>query len=74
MTDAPLIVLLALAALVVLGAVVWGLVVLAGRSRQSPGADRLDAALEVLQREIASVRDAEPAEARKPRGRRARRM
>ncbi len=56
MTDAPLIVLLALAALVVLGAVVWGLVVLAGRARQSPGADRLDAALEVLQREIASVR------------------
>jgi DNA recombination protein RmuC len=56
MTGAPLIVLLALAALVVLGAVVWGLVVLAGRARRSPGADRLDAALEVLQREIASVR------------------
>jgi DNA recombination protein RmuC len=56
MTDAPLIVFLALAGLVVLGAVVWGLVVLAGRSRQSPGADRLDAGLEVLQREIASVR------------------
>ena len=57
MTDAPLLVLLALAALVVLGAVVWGLVVLAGRARQSPGADRLDPGLEVLQREIASVRD-----------------
>jgi DNA recombination protein RmuC len=56
MTDAPLIVFLVLAALAVLGAVVWGLVVLAGRSRQSPGADHLDAGLEVLQREIASVR------------------
>ena len=56
MTDAPLIVFLVLAALAVLGAVVWGLVVLAGRARQSPGADHLDAGLEVLQREIASVR------------------
>ena len=57
MTDAPLIVLLALVGLAVLGAVVWGLVVLAGRARQSPGTDLVDARLEVLQRELASVRD-----------------
>jgi DNA recombination protein RmuC len=56
MTDAPLLVLLALAALIVLGAVVWGLVILASRSRRSPD-DRLDPGLEILQREIARVRD-----------------
>ena len=60
MTDAPLLVLLALAGLIVLGAVVWGLVILAGRSRQSPGGDGLGAGLEVLQREIASVRERGP--------------
>jgi DNA recombination protein RmuC len=57
MTDAPLLLILALAALVALGAAVWGLAVLAGRSSgQPPGADRLDAGLAVLQREIESVR------------------
>lgn len=56
MTDAPLLVLLVLAGLIVLGAVVWGLVILAGRSRRSPD-DRLDPGLEILQREIARVRD-----------------
>ena len=56
MTDAPLLALLALAGLIVLGAVVWGLVILAGRSRRSPD-DRLDPGLEILQREIARVRD-----------------
>ena len=58
MTDPILIVFAALAALVILGAVIWGLVALVGRSRQSPGADRVDAVLEVLQREITNVRDA----------------
>jgi DNA recombination protein RmuC len=56
MTEAPLLALLALAGLIVLGAVVWGLVILAGRSRRSPD-DRLDPGLEILQREIARVRD-----------------
>jgi DNA recombination protein RmuC len=56
MTDAPLVLLLALAALVALGAAVWGLAVLIGRTRQPPDADRLDAGLAVLQREIESVR------------------
>jgi len=55
-TDAPLVLLLALAALVALGAAVWGLAVLAGRTRQAPEAERVDAGLAVLQREIESVR------------------
>ena len=56
MTDAALVLLIVLAALVVLAAVVWGVVILAGRSRQSPD-DRLDPGLEILQREIARVRE-----------------
>jgi DNA recombination protein RmuC len=56
MTDAPLVLLLALAALVALGAAVWGLAVLAGRTRQAPESDRVDVGLAVLQREIESVR------------------
>ena len=56
MTDAALVLLIVLAALVVLAAVVWGVVILAGRSRQ-PSDDRLDPGLEILQREIARVRD-----------------
>jgi DNA recombination protein RmuC len=55
-TDAALVLLIVLAALVVLAAVVWGVVILAGRSRQPPD-DRLDPGLEILQREIARVRD-----------------
>jgi DNA recombination protein RmuC len=54
--DAPLVLLLALAVLGALGAAIWGLVVLAGRTRPSPPDDRLDAGLSVLQREIAEVR------------------
>lgn len=56
MTDSSLVLLLALAALVVLGGVVWSFVVLVGRSRQPPGGDRLDAGLSILQGEIESVR------------------
>jgi DNA recombination protein RmuC len=51
MTESAAVVLLALAVVVALGAVVWGLVTLAGRTRQ--GSD----ALAMLQRDIASVRD-----------------
>ena len=56
MTDTALLLLIVLAALIVLAVVVWGVVILAGRSRQSPD-DRLDPGLEILQREIARVRD-----------------
>ncbi len=56
MTDVALVLLIVLAALVVLAVVVWGVVILAGRSRQPPG-DRLDPGLEILQREIARVRE-----------------
>jgi DNA recombination protein RmuC len=55
-TEAPLVLLLALAVLVALGALVWGLALLIGRTRQPPQADRLDAGLAVLQRDIESVR------------------
>ncbi len=51
MTESAVVVLLALAVVVALGAVVWGLVTLAGRTRQ--GSD----ALAMLQRDIAGVRD-----------------
>jgi DNA recombination protein RmuC len=56
MIDAWLALGLALAVLVALGALVWGLAVLAGRTRPAPPGDRLDAGLAVLQREIESVR------------------
>jgi DNA recombination protein RmuC len=57
MTDAPAVILLvALAVVVALGAVVWGVVLLAGRARPAPGGDGLDAGLALLQREIATVR------------------
>jgi DNA recombination protein RmuC len=53
MTDAPAVILLvALAVVVALGAVVWGVVLLAGRARPAPGGD----GLALLQREIATVR------------------
>jgi DNA recombination protein RmuC len=55
MSESPLVLLLALAAIVALGAAIWGVAVLASRSRQAPGAER-DAGFQVLQREIASVR------------------
>jgi DNA recombination protein RmuC len=54
--DGPWVLVLALAALVALGATVWGLVILAGRSRQAPGPDPINAGLAVLQREITDVR------------------
>jgi DNA recombination protein RmuC len=56
MTGVPLVLALGLAALVALAVAVWGLVILGGRSRSAPGADRLDAGLALLQREIESVR------------------
>jgi DNA recombination protein RmuC len=56
MLDSSFVLLLALAALVALGAAVWGLAVLAGRTRPAPDGDRLDAGLNVLQREIETVR------------------
>jgi DNA recombination protein RmuC len=59
MMDTPALLLLALACLVALGAVVWGLVVLTDRRRRGPEIsepDHLQAALGVLQREIESVR------------------
>jgi DNA recombination protein RmuC len=57
MTDGPLTLLVVLAALVALGAAIWSLVILLGRSRQPPvDVDRVDSALAVLQREIAIVR------------------
>ena len=52
MSDTLLLAVLALVGLVALAAAIWGVVVVAGRSRQSSGA-----ALEMLHREIASVRD-----------------
>jgi DNA recombination protein RmuC len=54
--DATLFMVVVLAVVVALGATVWGLVLLAGRSRQAPGPDPVDAALAVLQRDIADVR------------------
>jgi DNA recombination protein RmuC len=54
MTESPLVLLLALAAVVALGAAVWGVAVLASRTRRDPDADRLG--LQVLQREIDNVR------------------
>ena len=51
MTDASL--LLMLAVLVALGAAVWGLVILAGRSGRAPG---VDPGVEFLQRQVESVR------------------
>ena len=48
MTDAPLVLFLALAALIALGAGVWGLALLVGRARET--------GLTVLQRDIESVR------------------
>ena len=56
MSDTLLLAIIALAALVVLAVLVWGVVLLAGRSGREPGAERLETALELLQRDIASVR------------------
>jgi DNA recombination protein RmuC len=56
MSDTLLLAIIALAALVVLAVLVWGVVLLAGRSGRDPGAERLETALELLQRDIASVR------------------
>ena len=56
MSDTLLLAVIALAALVVLAVLVWGVVLLAGRSGRDPGAERLETALELLQRDIASVR------------------
>ena len=57
MTETPLVLILALAALVALGAAIWGLAILAARSSRQPAdADRLDAGLAILQRELESVR------------------
>ena len=56
MSDTLLLAIIALAALVVLAVLVWGVVLLAGRSGRDPGAERLATALELLQRDIASVR------------------
>ena len=56
MSDTLLLAVIALAALVVLAVLVWGVVLLAGRSGRDPGAERLEIALELLQRDIASVR------------------
>jgi DNA recombination protein RmuC len=53
MSDPSLILVVALLAL---AAAVWGLVVLVGRARQPAPPDRLDAVLEVLKRDIDSVR------------------
>jgi DNA recombination protein RmuC len=54
MMDSPVV----LVALVALAATVWGLVLLFSRGRQEPpDAARVDTALAVLQREIATVRD-----------------
>ena len=58
MTDAPIVLILALAALIALGAGVWGLALLVGRARET--------GLTVLQRDIESVR----AESRRARMRR----
>ena len=55
MSDTLLLAIIALAALVVLAVLVWGVVLLAGRSGRDPGAERLETALELLQRDIASV-------------------
>jgi DNA recombination protein RmuC len=55
-SDTLLLAIVALAALVVLAVLVWGVVLLAGRSGRDPGAERLETALELLQRDIASVR------------------
>jgi DNA recombination protein RmuC len=55
MTDSPVVLFVALAALVALAGTVWGLVILAGRGRHSPNADRIDA-VDVLQSQIESVR------------------
>jgi len=55
-SDTLLLAVIALAALVVLAVLVWGVVLLAGRSRHDPGAERLETALELLQRDIANVR------------------
>jgi DNA recombination protein RmuC len=54
--GAPIGLALALVALVALGATVWGVIILAGRSRQAPGPDPINTGLAVLQREIADVR------------------
>jgi hypothetical protein len=55
-SDTLLLAVVALIAVVALAAVVWGVVVVAGRSRRDPGAERLETALELLQRDIANVR------------------
>jgi DNA recombination protein RmuC len=55
MTDSPVVLFVALAALVALAGTVWGLVILAARGRHSPDADRIDA-VDVLQSQIESVR------------------
>ena len=56
MSDTLILAVIALAALVVLAVLVWGVVLLAGRSGREPGAERLETALELLQRDITSVR------------------
>jgi DNA recombination protein RmuC len=56
MSDTLLLSVIALAALVVLAVLVWGVVVVAARLRRDPGAERLETALELLQRDITSVR------------------
>jgi DNA recombination protein RmuC len=56
MTETSVVILLALAVVIALGAVVWGLVIVAGRARPSPGGDGVDASLALLQRQIESVR------------------
>jgi DNA recombination protein RmuC len=56
MSDAALIALAVAGALAAVAAAVWGAVILSGRGRRAPEADRIDASLAVLQREIESVR------------------
>ena len=56
MTDGSLVLGLGVALVLVLGAAVAVLTVMLARSRQPAGADRLDASLSVLQRDIANVR------------------
>lgn len=56
MSDAAGWLALALGIVVALAVVVWGLVTLAGRTRGGGAAERVDAGLAVLQREIESVR------------------
>jgi DNA recombination protein RmuC len=56
LSDTLVLAVIALAGLVVLAVMVWGVVVVAARSRRDPGAERLETALELLQRDITSVR------------------